>query len=80
MRNVTIKLDEDTAEWVRVRAAQLRTSVSRLVGDLLAQQMRASRRYESARQWFRERKLRPLRQPDEAYPGREDLYDRPGVR
>ncbi len=80
MRNVTIKLDEDTAEWVRVRAAQLQTSVSRLVGDLLAQQMRASRRYESARQWFRERKLRPLRRPGEAYPAREDLYDRPGVR
>lgn len=80
MRNVTIKLDEETAEWVRVQAAQRQTSVSRLVGDLLAQQMRASRRYESARQWFRERKLRPLSQPGEAYPGREDLYDRSSIR
>lgn len=80
MRNVTIKLDDDTAEWVRVRAAELQTSVSRLVGDLLAQQMRAARRYDSARKWFDERKLRPLRRPGEPVPRREDLYDRPGVR
>lgn len=80
MRNVTIKLDEATAEWVRVRAAELQTSVSRLVGDLLAQQMRAARRYDSAKRWFHERKLRPLRKPHEAYPKRAELYDRPGVR
>jgi len=80
MRRITIKLDEVTAEWVRARAAQLNTSVSRFIADLLVQQKRAARRYESAWQWFRERELRPLAQTGEAYPRREDLYDRPGVR
>lgn len=80
MRNVTIKLDEETAEWVRVRAAEMRTSVSSLVGEMLTRQMRASRRYDAAKKWFDERKLRPLRRPGETYPRREDLYDRAGVR
>jgi hypothetical protein len=80
MRKITIKLDEATAEWVRVRAAQLNTSVSRFVCDLLAQQKRAFRHYESAWQWFRERELRPLSQPGEAYPDRVGLHVRPGGR
>ena len=70
MRKVTIKLDEETAEWVRVRAAEMHTSVSSLVGDLLTRQMRASRRYDAARKWFDERNLRPLRHPGEPYPTR----------
>lgn len=80
MRRLTIRLDEATAAWVRVRAAQLNTSVSRFIGDLLAQQKRASRHYESAWQWFRERELRPLSQPGEIYPDRGDLHVRPGGR
>lgn len=80
MRRIAIRLDEATARWVRDRAAQLDTSVSRFVCDLLSQQKRASRRYESAWQWFRERELRPLSQPGEIYPGREDLHGRPAGR
>lgn len=80
MRNVTVKLDDETAEWVRVRAAETRTSVSRFLGDLLAEQMRSSRQYESARRWFLSQKSRPLRRADETYPRREDLYERPRIR
>lgn len=80
MRRITIKLDEVTAEWVRARAAQLNTSVSRFIADLLVQQKHAAGRYESAWQWFRERERRPLTQTGEACPRRVDLYNRPGVR
>ena len=80
MRNVTVKLGDETAEWVRVRAAGMRTSVSRFLGDLLAEQMRSSRQYDSARHACLAQTLRPLCRPDEPYPRREDLDARPGVR
>jgi hypothetical protein len=35
MKNVTITLDEEVARWARIRAAELETSVSRLVGQML---------------------------------------------
>ena len=36
MTNVTISLDEQTARWARLEAARRETSVSHLVGELLA--------------------------------------------
>jgi hypothetical protein len=35
MKNVTISLHEDVARWVRIRAAEGETSVSRLIGEML---------------------------------------------
>ena len=35
MKNVTITLDEKVARWARIRAAELNTSVSRLLGGML---------------------------------------------
>ena len=37
MKNFTITLDEDLAAWVRVEAAKVGKSVSRYVGDGLAE-------------------------------------------
>lgn len=37
MHNVTISMDEETARWLRVEAAKAGKSVSRYVGELLAQ-------------------------------------------
>ncbi len=37
MKNVTISLDEDTAAWARVEAAKAGKSLSRYVGDMLAE-------------------------------------------
>src|SRR3954453_12039577 len=37
MKNVTISMDEDTAAWARVEAAEAGKSLSRYVGDLLAE-------------------------------------------
>ena len=52
MKNVTITLDEQTAAWVRVYAAQHNTSVSRIVGEMLQQRMHASYEYDEAMRRF----------------------------
>lgn len=41
-KNVTITLDAETLRWARKQAAASETSVSRWVGELLAEQMRRS--------------------------------------
>jgi hypothetical protein len=46
MKNVTITMDEDVAKWARIEAAKRNTSVSRLVGEMLAQKMASDDSYE----------------------------------
>ncbi len=41
LRNVTVTLEEDVAQWARVEAARRDTSVSRLLGELLKERMSA---------------------------------------
>lgn len=41
LRNVTVTLEEDVAQWARIEAARRDTSVSRLLGDLLKERMGA---------------------------------------
>ena len=48
MKNVTITMDESVADWARMEAARRNTSVSRLVGEMLAEKMRRTDRYERA--------------------------------
>lgn len=58
LRNITITLSEEVAHWARKRAAEENTSVSRLVGRLLENQMRLSDEYWRAyRQWKRIRSI-----------------------
>jgi hypothetical protein len=40
LRNVTVTLEEDVAQWARIEAARRDTSVSRLLGELLKERMR----------------------------------------
>lgn len=80
MKNVTIRLDDRTAAWVRVHAARHNTSVSRIVGDMLAEKMQSAREYEAARRHFMSQTLRPLTEPGERFPTRDQLYDRRGFR
>ena len=80
MKNVTITLDEETAAWARVHAAEQGKSVSRLVGDMLRERMRSDRDYEDAMHRFLSKKPRVLSSPDTPYPKREDLYDRGRLR
>ena len=48
MKNVTVTMDESVADWARLEAARRNTSVSRLVGELLAEKMRYDDAYERA--------------------------------
>lgn len=76
MKNVTITLDEDTARWVRIWAAQQNSSVSRFVGELLRQRMLEDSGYESAMQQYLSKRPIRLRDSDRHLPSREELYDR----
>ena len=80
MKNITITLDEKTAAWARVHAAQKNTSVSRLVGEMLQKHMRESSEYEEAYRQWRAFKPRKISSPGQKYPTREELYDRASFR
>jgi hypothetical protein len=77
MKNVTITLDEETAAWARVYAAQHNMSVSRLVGEMLHQRMGELSEYDRAMRAFLAKKPRKL---GGRYPKREELYDRGRLR
>lgn len=76
MKNVTITLEEEVARWARIRAAERNTSVSRLLGDLLKEEMRSEKGYRQAMERYLARKPKMLKKATERYPKREDLYDR----
>jgi hypothetical protein len=79
VRNVTITLDEETARWLRIEAAERNTSVSRLVGAMLRERMTADRSYEVAMKEYLDRKPRKLR-GGKTLPRREELHDRSRLR
>jgi hypothetical protein len=79
MRNVTITLDEETARWARVEAAHRDMSVSRLIGELLREHMRAQATYQDAMRRYLARAPTVLKDTGR-YPIREELHDRAGLR
>jgi hypothetical protein len=81
MKNVTITLDEETAAWARVHAAQRNQSLSRFVGELLQSHMREAREYDDAmRRFLSRRPFTSLKGPPERYPSRDELHDRARLR
>lgn len=82
MKNITITLDDETAEWARVQAAQKGLSLSRFVGQVLRTQLPQAQEYERAmNRWLARRATdKPLTAPGEKLPNREELYDRPVFR
>jgi len=80
MKNVTITLDEETARWARIEAAKQGTSVSRLLGEILAERRRQEAEYAAAMARFLARGPVPLKLPGQSYPRRDDLYDRKILR
>jgi len=80
MKNVTVTLPEETALWVRVRAAEQDRSVSRWLAEMLEGMRRAEDEYEIAMERFlaRARQPRRLAWADGRRPTREELHDRPG--
>jgi hypothetical protein len=75
VRNVTIVLEEKVADWARVEAAKRRTSVSRMVGEMLADKMRQEETYEEAMNEFLGLHPERLRQsPNDKLPSRNETY------
>ena len=56
-RNITIRISDEAAHWARRKAADEDTSISRLVGRMLEQQMRLRDEYWQA--FERWKKLSP---------------------
>ena len=46
MKNVTVTMEDSVADWARMEAARRNTSVSRLIGEMLAEKMRRDDAYE----------------------------------
>jgi hypothetical protein len=80
MKNVTITLDEETATWARVYAAERNSSVSRMVGEMLRERMLDSRAYDEAMRTFLAKPPVKLQRQRARYPTRDDRHDRAGLR
>lgn len=80
MKNVTITLDEEVARWARIRAAELNTSVSRLLGQLLERLMLEEQNYHAAMQQYLSGEPRMLNEAGDEYPRRDELHERDGLR
>jgi hypothetical protein len=80
MRNVTITLEESVADWSRVWAASHQTSVSRMLGDLLAQKMAEEEGYNAAMEGYLATPASPLGATtstlERPYPSRESSHER----
>ena len=48
MKNVTITVEDGVLEWARIEAARRGTSVSRMLGDFMAEMQRREDTYERA--------------------------------
>jgi len=73
MKNVTVTMEDSVADWARMEAARRNTSVSRLVGELLAEKMRHDDAYERAMNEWLQRDI-SFASDGRAYPRREEIY------
>ena len=78
MRNVTITLDDAVADWSRVWAAKHQTSVSRMLGDLLAEKMAEEEHYSAAMEAYLANPPVPLSKAasNKPYPTRDETHAR----
>lgn len=75
MKNITIKLDDDTAHWSKVWAAEHNTSVSQILGNLLRKMKKEKSGYTLAMNQFMSVKPQKLRDTG-LLPSREELHER----
>jgi hypothetical protein len=74
MKNVTVTMEDSVAEWARLEAARRNTSVSRLVGELLAEKMRHDDAYERAMNEWLQRRAPLFSSDGSPYPTRDEIY------
>jgi hypothetical protein len=75
MKNVTITLEEEVADWSRIEAAKNRVSVSRWIGTILKEKMQDEAGYRQAMHQFLSSPPLLLKK-DGRYPSRNDLHER----
>ncbi len=80
MKNVTVTLDEETARWARMEAARREMSVSRLIRNLLQENMRQNQTYEMAMRRYLSQPTRNLNEEGSPYPTRDEIHDRASFR
>jgi len=78
LRNVTVTLEEEVAQWARIEAARRDTSVSRLLGELLKERMAGRDAYEKAMRRALGRKA--FLRSEGRYLTREEAHDRSRLR
>lgn len=78
IRKVTVSLEEEVILWARREAARRDTSVSRLLEDLLKQQMAREKRYEKAMRSALARA--PFLKSDGRYLSRDEVHGRARLR
>ena len=71
MKNITVTMEDSVADWARIEAARRNTSVSRLVGEMLAEKMRRDDVYERAMREALEFKPIPF---EGRYLTRDEIY------
>jgi hypothetical protein len=79
MKNVTVTLDEETARWARLEAADRDMSVSSLIRQLLRERMGGQAAYAGAMERYLSRPVGRISK-NGRYPAREDLHDRAALR
>ena len=80
MKKVTVTLPEDSAHWLRIKAAEVDLSVSRWLAELLERMRRQEDQYQASMKRNLAMKPRKIDWPNDRRPTREELYDRPGLR
>jgi len=80
MQKLTITLDEETASWVRVYATNHNTSVTRMIGEMLAQRITHLRDYDRAMRRYLAKPPFRLKRSRKRYANRGELHDRGGLR
>ncbi|HEU5232001.1 MAG TPA: hypothetical protein VFU50_04010 [Terriglobales bacterium] len=78
LRNITVSLEDDVARWARIEAARRKTSVSRLLGGILKEEMQSRDGYQRAMR--RALKRKPFLNTSGAHPSRDDIHERSRVR
>ena len=74
MKNVTVTMEDSVADWARIEAAKRNTSVSRLVGEMLAEKMRHDDAYERGMREALE--FRSFGTSSGPYLTRDEIYER----
>lgn len=72
METIRLTLDSEMLAWARRRAAEEGLGLARFLEKFLEREIR----YQSAKDAFSGRKLRPLKLSGDSYPRREELYFR----